>query len=187
MASLSFPLTFALGRGNGRGGKDAQLAGSFTGIDVTCTNAATNYQAYELSLEGLIETNMRIGMRCSFNWSSLTAATKTMLIGFGRTFNDAMTGGTSSADGRICLSRTNGSANNESDFTIFIDIGASMDAQHLVQVSAGDENTATSSAPPRGAVTLSNNDCKLYIGVKSDNAGDVLRVEGVEVWKTEAR
>lgn len=166
--------------------KDQQLAANFAGVDVTCTSAATNYQAFELSLVGLIETHMRIGVKVSYSWTGLTAATKTMLAGFGRTFADAMTGGTSSPDGRVCLSRTNGAAANEADFTFFVDIGASQDSQRLVQTSSGDENTSTSSAPPTGAVTLSANDCKLYLGVKSDNAGDIIHIDGIEVWKTRA-
>lgn len=160
------------------------MMGNFAGVDVTCDTAGVYYEACEVSFAGLVRPNMRFGVRASFGWTGLDAAEKRMTIGYGKTFVDAMTGSTSSKTGRTLLNRSSDDENNQSDFLAFIDVLASVDSQRLKQASTGDEHTGTGSSPPTGAVQLSGEDCSIYIGVKSASAGDVIHVDGIEIWRT---
>ena len=175
------------GGGSGSGGKDIQLMGNFAGIDTTCSSAATDYQVAAVPLKDLVEPNCRFGIRVVFSWAGLSASTKTGFIGYGRNFAAALAGGTSATDGRAMMTKTSTAANQEMDFTCFVDVTSNVDVQRLHQTSTGDENPGTSSANPTGAVLLSLNDSSIYFGVKSTQAGEIIKVEGIEVWKVKAK
>lgn len=170
------------GGASGTANAVAVLDAGLSQINVICDSANTNYEAYNIALNAAnAPAECVIEVAFQVHWTGLVASTKTMLVGIGRSFTNAMTGSASNPDGALILSRTNGATQNTSEFKVGVQIGTNRDAQVFLMATTGDENTGTSSALPVGVVTLSANDCKLYIGLKSATAGEVLRLSSCRV------
>lgn len=150
-------------------------------VAVVCQTTGTYYPALAVPLFN-ITPQTQVYIKPDIGWSGLSGATNRIYsIGYGRTLSAAMTGATSSTDGRLVFTRTRTGTAERHQAIFRISFGADVNTQTISYTSNGVELVNDGSAESTGAVTVGDGDCYVYIGLQSATANEVLNLYNCEV------